>query len=52
MRLIHGEWVLVSMAMRIGLKPENRFSKAEWLVGMRPSSITSPLSVSSRQRWL
>jgi hypothetical protein len=46
-RLTQGEWVPVSIAMRIGAMPEKRLWKALVLVGMRLfSSITSPFSLS------
>jgi hypothetical protein len=48
--LTHGEWVLASMATRIGSAPEKRLSKASRFVAIRLSSIISPFSVSIRHR--
>ena len=50
-RLTQGEWVPASMAMRIGSRSEaKRRLKASEVVRSLPSSITSPLLVSMRQR--
>src|SRR5215211_7304608 len=51
-RLTQGERVPVSIAMRIGGRSEaERRSKASGLVRNLPSSTTSPLCWSMRQRW-
>src|SRR5918995_4440709 len=51
-RLTQGEWVPVSMAMRKGCSEAKRRLRASGVVRSLPSSITSPLSVSTRQRKL
>src|SRR5919112_2999443 len=49
--LAHGEWVPASIAMRIGGRSEEkRGLKLSGLVRSLPSSITSPLCESMRQR--
>src|SRR5919107_5834285 len=50
----HGKWVPASMAMRIGgcCSEAKRRLRASGVVRSLPSSITSPLSVSTRQRKL
>src|SRR5919107_5656469 len=51
--LTHGEWVPASMAMRIGWCSEaKRRLRASGVVRSLPSSIASPLSVSTTQRKL
>jgi hypothetical protein len=49
-RLTQGEWVPVSMAMRIGRSEAKRLLKDSGLVRSLPSSITSPSCVSMRHR--
>src|SRR5215208_201109 len=48
--LAHGEWVPASIAMRMGCSEVKRRLKASGVVRSLPSSITSPLSESRRQR--
>jgi hypothetical protein len=48
--LTQGEWVPASMAMRIGRSEAKRRLKVSGVVRSLPSSITSPLWVSMRQR--
>jgi hypothetical protein len=50
-RLTQGEWVPASMAMRSSCSEAKRRKKASGVVRSLPSSITSPLTVSMRQRW-
>ncbi len=49
-RLIHGEWVPASMAMRIGRSESKRRPKASGVVRSLPSSITSSLLASRRHK--